>query len=95
MLGDINDEPKAATTQILQSPSGSELIDHIFVSRALLQTVEAVSTVAPGPLPSITDDAKARHNATVSDHAKITARSTSPKDRGPSLVSSGPYLWDA
>jgi endonuclease/exonuclease/phosphatase family metal-dependent hydrolase len=113
VLGDMNDEPKAATTQILQGPSGSELgtagalrsdkgdawrlfnlagfpsevplvsriyngrselIDHIFVSRALLQTVGAVSTVAPGLLPSITDDADARRNATVSDHAMITAQ---------------------
>jgi hypothetical protein len=52
----------------------SELIDHILVSRALLETVEAVSTVAPGPLPSITDNATARRNATVSDHAMITAQ---------------------
>jgi endonuclease/exonuclease/phosphatase family metal-dependent hydrolase len=113
VLGDMNDEPKAATTQILQGPSGSEvgtagalrldkgdawrlfnlvgflpegqratrifegrseLIDHIFVSRALLETVEAVSTVAPRSLPSITDDANARRNATVSDHAMITAQ---------------------
>jgi endonuclease/exonuclease/phosphatase family metal-dependent hydrolase len=113
VLGDMNDEPKAATTQILQGPSGSELgtagalradqgdawrlfnlaallpegqratrifegrselIDHIFVSRALLETVEAVSTVAPAPLPSITEDANARRNATVSDHAMIIAQ---------------------
>jgi hypothetical protein len=40
----------------------------------LLQTVNTVSTVAPGPLPSITDDANARRNATVSDHAMITAQ---------------------
>jgi endonuclease/exonuclease/phosphatase family metal-dependent hydrolase len=83
VLGDMNDEPKAATTQILQGPSGSELgtagalrsdqgdawrlfnlaallpegqratrifegrselIDHNFVSRALLETVEAVGS---------------------------------------------------
>jgi endonuclease/exonuclease/phosphatase family metal-dependent hydrolase len=113
VLGDMNDEPKAATTQILQGPSGSELgtagalrpdqgdawrlfnlaallpegqratrifegrselIDHILVSRALLETVEAVSTVASGPLPSITENANARRNATVSDHAMITAK---------------------
>ncbi len=34
----------------------------------------AASTVAPGPLPSITDDANARRNASVSDHAMITAQ---------------------
>ena len=109
----MNDEPKAATTQILQGPSGSELgtagalrpdqgdawrlfnlaallpegqratrifdgrselIDHIFVSRALLETVHSVSTVAPGSLPSITGDADDRRNATVTDHAMITAQ---------------------
>ena len=52
----------------------SELIDHILVSRALLETVEAVSTVAPGPLPSITDNANARRDATVSDHSMIIAQ---------------------
>jgi endonuclease/exonuclease/phosphatase family metal-dependent hydrolase len=86
VVGDLNDEPRAATTQILQGPPGSELgtagalrddagdgwrlfnlapllpegqrasrifrgrgelIDHLFVSRALLETVTQVATVAP------------------------------------------------
>jgi endonuclease/exonuclease/phosphatase family metal-dependent hydrolase len=112
MLGDLNDEPTAATTQILQGPPGSEigtagalrpdagdewrlfnlapllpegqrasriyrgrgeLIDQLLVSRALLETVRAVATVAPGPLASITDNPGARRDATISDHAMVIA----------------------
>ncbi len=50
-----------------------ELIDHIFCSRALLQTVTAVATVAPGPLPSITEVASVRRNKPMSDHAMVVA----------------------
>ena len=112
LMGDMNDGPDAATTQILHGPPGSEvgtagalrpdqgdawrlfnlapllpegqrasrvyrgrgeLIDHIFCSRALLQTVTAVSTVAAGPLPSVTEVASERRNKAVSDHAMVVA----------------------
>jgi endonuclease/exonuclease/phosphatase family metal-dependent hydrolase len=112
VLGDLNDEPAAATTQILQGPSGSELgtvgalrpdvgdawrlfnlapllpegqrasrvfrgrgelIDHLLVSRALLPAVTRVFTHAAGPLPSVTEDAGARRDAVVSDHALVGA----------------------
>jgi endonuclease/exonuclease/phosphatase family metal-dependent hydrolase len=52
-----------------------ELIDHVFVSRALRPQVTSVTTV-PGKdkLPSITDNATARKDAPVSDHAMVVAR---------------------
>jgi endonuclease/exonuclease/phosphatase family metal-dependent hydrolase len=112
VVGDFNDEPHAATTQILQGPPGSELgtvgalrpdagdgwrlfnlapllpegqrasriyrgrgelIDHLLVSRVLLDTIGSVAAVAPGPLTSIADNPAARRNASVSDHAMILA----------------------
>ncbi|MGH3383345.1 MAG: endonuclease/exonuclease/phosphatase family protein [Nocardioidaceae bacterium] len=110
LVGDLNDEPRAATTQILHGPPGSELgtagalrpdqgdawrlfnlapllpegqratrvyrgrgelIDHLLVSRALLESVLTVATVAAGPLPSITEVASARQDEPTSDHAMI------------------------
>jgi len=112
VLGDLNDEPAAATTQIVQGPPGSEigtpgalmpdkgdawrllnlapklpadqqstrvfrgrgeLIDHIFISRALLPIVTGVTITAPGPLPSIDEAAKTRQNKPISDHAMLVA----------------------
>jgi predicted extracellular nuclease len=112
LLGDMNDEPQAATTQILLGPAGSEigtpgeripdkgdawrlwnlaplmpdearysriyrgreeLIDHIFVSRALLERVTSVRALVDRPLPSITDDPNLRRDARDSDHAPIVA----------------------
>jgi hypothetical protein len=52
----------------------SELIDHIFVSRSLLETVEAVSTVAPRSLPSITDDANDRRDRVRPRHDDCAAQ---------------------
>jgi endonuclease/exonuclease/phosphatase family metal-dependent hydrolase len=51
-----------------------ELIDHVFVSRALRPHVKSARTV-PGAdrLPSITDNATARKDAPVSDHAMVVA----------------------
>lgn len=129
VLGDLNDEPAAATTQILLGPPGSELgtagadvpdrgdgarlwnlapripaeqrftrvyrgrrelIDHILVSRALLDAAQEVRTVsgesrilsrADGPpraaprLPSIADDPSSRRaTGHASDHAMVLAR---------------------
>lgn len=112
LLGDMNDEPQAATTQILVGPGGSEIggpgalrtdtgdahrlfnlapllpegerqtrvyrgrgeiIDHIFVSRALLERVDEGSVRAPVPdrLPSITDNPKERPQRQASDHAPV------------------------
>jgi endonuclease/exonuclease/phosphatase family metal-dependent hydrolase len=112
LLGDLNDEPAAATTQIPLGPPGSEigtpgferpdqgdgsrlwnlaplipaerrlsrifngrpeLLDHILVSRALVQRVESVDT-APGEPPSITEDRAARRDEPVSDHLAVVAR---------------------
>ncbi|WP_314149354.1 endonuclease/exonuclease/phosphatase family protein [uncultured Leifsonia sp.] len=51
-----------------------ELIDHIFVSTALRPAVQSVTTI-PGAsaLPSITENATARKDAPVSDHAMVAA----------------------
>jgi endonuclease/exonuclease/phosphatase family metal-dependent hydrolase len=112
VMGDLNDEPPAATTQILNGPTGSEigtsgfdhpdkgdrwrlwnlaplipedqrfsrkyrgrgeLIDHIFVSRALLDPLPKVWTVIDQPLPSITDDPSTREGKPGSDHAPVVA----------------------
>jgi endonuclease/exonuclease/phosphatase family metal-dependent hydrolase len=112
LLGDLNDEPAAATTQIPLGPPGSEigtpgfgrpdrgdgarlwnlaplipaerrfsrmfrgrpeLLDHILVSRALVQRVESVDT-GPGDPPSITEDRAARRDEPVSDHLPVVAR---------------------
>jgi hypothetical protein len=54
--------------------SKSELIDHIFVSHALIGLLDSVTTVAPAALPSITETATARKNATTSDDAMVLAR---------------------
>jgi endonuclease/exonuclease/phosphatase family metal-dependent hydrolase len=111
LLGDLNDEPAAATTQIPLGPPGSEigtpgferpdrgdasrlwnlaplipaerrysrvfrgrreLIDHILVSRALVQRVESVDT-GPGEAPSITEDHTARRDEPASDHLPVVA----------------------
>ncbi|MFC8199677.1 endonuclease/exonuclease/phosphatase family protein [Streptomyces sp. NPDC060006] len=116
VLGDLNDEVTAATTQILQGPAGSEigtvgferpdqgdaarlwniaplipeeqrfsrvhagrpeLIDHILVSRLLLDHVTGAGTGAPvqeAPLPSVDEDPAARRDAAGSDHAPVWAR---------------------
>lgn len=112
LLGDMNDEVQAATTQILVGPGGSEIgssgalrpdqgdayrlfnvapllpegerqtrvyrgrgeiIDHIFVSRALLERIEEGSVRAPviGRLPSITDMPGERPADDPSDHAPV------------------------
>jgi endonuclease/exonuclease/phosphatase family metal-dependent hydrolase len=112
VLGDLNDEPLAATTQILNGPPGSEidtdgfgtadqgdrqrlwnlaacisaeqrysrkyhgrteLIDHIFVSHALLEPLPEVRSLVGHGLPSVTDDPHARREAADSDHAPIVA----------------------
>ncbi|MEV5514421.1 endonuclease/exonuclease/phosphatase family protein [Streptomyces flaveolus] len=115
VMGDFNDEPAAATTQILLGPPGSqistsgfkhpdrgdearlwnlcplipedqrysrvqdgqpELIDHILVSRALLDRVERVFTGNERPeqsLPSVGEDPSERRDAPASDHAPILA----------------------
>lgn len=118
VLGDLNDEVSAATTQILLGPPGSEigtpgfdkpdkgdaqrlwnvaplipaeqrysrihagrreLIDHVLVSRGLLNLVTAAGTGVPGStataLPSVGDeDPSERRNATGSDHAPVWIR---------------------
>ena len=50
-----------------------ELIDHILVSRALLEKVSSVDSLVDQriPLPSIVDDPTPRRNATASDHAPV------------------------
>jgi hypothetical protein len=52
-----------------------ELIDHILVSAALVKPLAAVSAEAiiDQPLPSVTQDPKARTNAPSSDHAPVVA----------------------
>jgi endonuclease/exonuclease/phosphatase family metal-dependent hydrolase len=113
VLGDLNDEPLAATTQILLGPPGSEmgtpgavmpdkgdaarlwnlaplipanerfsrvyqgrheLIDHIMVSRALLDHVEEVHTLSAAGLASVGDDPVARRDARASDHSPVLAQ---------------------
>ena len=118
VLGDLNDEASAATTQILLGPPGSEigtpgfdqpdkgdaqrlwnvapripaeqrysrihagrreLIDHVLVSRGLLNLVTAAGTGVPGStataLPSVEDEDPAeRRNARGSDHAPVWIR---------------------
>jgi endonuclease/exonuclease/phosphatase family metal-dependent hydrolase len=113
VLGDLNDEPLAATTQILLGPLGSEigtrgalvpdrgdaarlwnlaplipegerfsrvyqgrheLIDHIMVSRSLLDRVDEVHTLSAAGLPSVGDDPVARRNARASDHSPVLAQ---------------------
>ena len=53
-----------------------ELIDHVLISRALLEHVAEATTVTPGPLPSITDDPRERTGEPASDHALVLARLT-------------------
>lgn len=118
VLGDLNDEVAAATTQLLLGPPGSEigtpgydhpdkgdaarlwdvaplipaeqrfsrihagrreLIDHILMSRGLLDHVRTAGTGAPGAssaaLPSVADgDPAVRRDAAGSDHAPVWAR---------------------
>lgn len=113
VLGDLNDEPLAATTQILLGPPGSEigtrgalvpdrgdasrlwnlaplipenerfsrvyqgrreLIDHIMVSRSLLDHVDEVHTLSAAGLPSVGDDPVARRDARASDHSPVLAQ---------------------
>lgn len=118
VLGDLNDEVGAATTQLLLGPPGSEigtpgfdrpdkgdaarlwnvaplippdrrfsrihagrreLIDHVLVSRSLLDQVRTADTGAPGAaagaLPSVADgDPAVRRGATGSDHAPVWIR---------------------
>jgi endonuclease/exonuclease/phosphatase family metal-dependent hydrolase len=51
-----------------------ELIDHIFVSRALRDLVTDARAVVEPPLPSVHDDPRARRDAPASDHAPVVAR---------------------
>jgi endonuclease/exonuclease/phosphatase family metal-dependent hydrolase len=115
VLGDLNDEAAAATTQILNGPTGSEidttgfdradsgdrwrlwnlapripterrysrkhrgrpeLIDHVFVSHALLDPLPEVDSIIDHGLPSVTDDPSARRDKPGSDHAPIVATFT-------------------
>jgi endonuclease/exonuclease/phosphatase family metal-dependent hydrolase len=112
-VGDLNDEPLAATTQILLGPPGSEigtagalvpdrgdasrlwnlaplipeaerfsrvyqghreLIDHVLVSRALLERVEEVHTLSAAGLASVGDDPVTRRDARASDHSPVLAQ---------------------
>jgi endonuclease/exonuclease/phosphatase family metal-dependent hydrolase len=109
LLGDLNDELQAATTQVLLGPPGSEigtpgfdhpdqgdarrlwnlaplipperrftrvyrgrreLIDHVLVSRAVVDRVTRVDT-ATDELPSITEEPAARRDTPGSDHAPV------------------------
>jgi endonuclease/exonuclease/phosphatase family metal-dependent hydrolase len=109
VLGDLNDEVQAATTQVLLGPPGSEigtpgfdapdkgdarrlwnlaplipeerrftrvyrgrreLIDHVLVSHALVDSVTRVDTIAD-ELPSITEEPSTRRDAPGSDHAPV------------------------
>ncbi|WP_055568014.1 endonuclease/exonuclease/phosphatase family protein [Streptomyces atriruber] len=118
VLGDLNDEVGAATTQILLGPPGSEigtpgfdrpdkgdatrlwnvaplipadqrfsrihagrreLIDHVLVSRGLMDQVRGAGTGAPGAaataLPSVEEgDPAGRRNVPGSDHAPVWIR---------------------
>lgn len=112
VLGDLNDEPLAATTQILLGPPGSEigtggfdrpdkgdawrlwnlaplippeeaytrmfggrreLIDHILVSRFLVERTASVDTGGVRP-QTIGTDPRARRDERASDHAPVFAR---------------------
>jgi len=112
VLGDMNDTPDAATTQMLLGPGGSEigtpgerrpdkgdswrlwnlaprlpegerysriyrgrgeLIDHILISRALLERVTDVHSLVDRRLPSIDDNPAERRDVPDSDHAPIVA----------------------
>lgn len=114
VAGDLNDEPLAATTQILLGPGGSEigtkgyekpdkgdatrlwniaplipekerysriyqgrpeLIDHILVSKALVDKVTSASagSEALGKTPSIADNPKPRKDKPGSDHRPVIA----------------------
>ncbi len=53
-----------------------ELIDHIMVSRALLDGVTEVSTRGAAQLPSIGDDPRVGHGIRGSDHSPVLARIT-------------------
>jgi hypothetical protein len=53
-----------------------ELIDHIFLSRALLDPLPEVHGVVDQGLPSVTDDPDARRGKPGSDHAPIVATFT-------------------
>ena len=109
----FNDEPEAATTQLVLGPSGSEigtqgelvpdqgdawrlwnlapriaadrrfsrifrgrreLIDHILVSRALLERVQEADALTDRPLPTVTEEPVRRRDAEDSDHAPVLAR---------------------
>jgi hypothetical protein len=50
-----------------------ELIDHIFVTRALVEKVESVASLVEGGLPSITDDPGETPHTAASDHAAVVA----------------------
>ncbi len=50
-----------------------ELIDHVLVSRALLERIAAAGTFG-GDLPSVHDDPRVRRDATGSDHAAVFVR---------------------
>jgi predicted extracellular nuclease len=114
VLGDLNDELQAATTQVLLGPPGSELgtpgfdrpdqgdarrlwnlaplipperrftriyrgrrelIDHVLVSRAVVERVTRVDT-ATDELPSITDEPAERRDAPGSDHSPLVVELT-------------------
>jgi len=51
-----------------------ELIDHILVSRALLERVQEVTALTDRPLPSVTEEPVRRRDAEDSDHAPVLAR---------------------
>jgi endonuclease/exonuclease/phosphatase family metal-dependent hydrolase len=109
VLGDLNDDVEAATTQLLLGPPGSEigtpgfdrpdqgdarrlwnlaplipaerrftriyrgrreLIDHVLVSKSVLDRVTRVDTAATD-LPSVTEEPSARRDAPGSDHAPV------------------------
>lgn len=113
VCGDLNDEPEAASTQLMLGPGGSEigteaelrpdqgdawrlwnlapripagrrfsrifrgrkeLIDHILVSRALLERVQEADALTDRPLPTVTEEPSARRDAEDSDHAPVLAR---------------------
>lgn len=51
-----------------------ELIDHILVSRALLERVQAADSLTDRPLPTVTEEPVRRRDAEDSDHAPVVAR---------------------
>lgn len=113
LCGDMNDTVEAATTQLLQGPTGSEvgtasaltpdqgdahrlwnvapripaerrfsrvyrgrgeLIDHLLVSRALLERIQGADSAvdaAGEAMPSVTDDPRNRVDTPGSDHAPV------------------------